>query len=285
MPTWSGSSGGAALGANGAAVPIPIGDRGSVGAMLDTGGAVATLSYRAELSWDAGLTWFQVPYFVYTTGVPTYASGATALAAASFSGFAIIPTLGGATHARIVLTAYTSGVLNVTLRAVDTPPGTLQIGGPVSATGLARVSVVRDDGAVPTSSQSDAVGNSGTFGNTNGVLPYIYNGTSWDRMRTPFVFKDINAVAIGAIATIWTPGAGKKFRLMGGNLSVSAAISILLEDNAGAAFIFRIPKLLVDTPYNFDLGNGFLSAAANNVLKATGSGAANLTGTVYGTEE
>lgn len=117
----------------------------------------------------------------------------------------------------------------------------------------------------------------------------FYNGATWDRLRKPNVFKDVNAVAIGSITTLWTPTTGKKFRLMGGAISASAAVSVLFEDNSAGAgnFIFRTPKLLADTPFIFVVGdgNGFLSAAVNNVLKATGSGAANLTGTLWGCEE
>jgi hypothetical protein len=43
--------------------------------------------------------------------------------------------------------------------------------------------------------------------------------------------------------------------------------------------------LLAATPYNFDLGDGVLSAAANNVLKATSSAAGTITGELYGREE
>jgi hypothetical protein len=120
-----------------------------------------------------------------------------------------------------------------------------------------------------------------------GVCLLVFNGTTWDRLRAASVRKDLNAIAIGAIATVWTPAAGKRFRLMGGVLSVSAAASVLFEDNAAGAgsFVFRTPKLAADTPYNFDLGQGFLSAAINNLLKATSSAAASVTGTLYGTEE
>ncbi|MGB8644038.1 MAG: hypothetical protein WCF84_02285 [Anaerolineae bacterium] len=120
---------------------------------------------------------------------------------------------------------------------------------------------------------------------TIGADVSAYNGATWDRLRIPNVFKDLNAAAIGTIATVWTPTSGKKFRIMGGSISVSAAASVLLEDNSGGNTVFRTPKLLADTPYSFDLGNGFLSAAANNVLKATSSAAANVTGTLYGVEE
>jgi hypothetical protein len=114
-----------------------------------------------------------------------------------------------------------------------------------------------------------------------------YNGATWDRVRVQSLRKDVSTVAIGTIATVWTPTSGKKFRLMGGSISVSAAASVLFEDNSAGAgnFIWRTPKLAADTPYNFDLGNGFLSAAANQVLKATASTTANLIGTLYGVEE
>lgn len=115
----------------------------------------------------------------------------------------------------------------------------------------------------------------------------VWNGATWDRLRTPATRKDHSATAIGSIVTVWTPASGKKVRLMGGCISVSAAANVLFEDNSAGAgnFVFRTPKLAADTPFNFDLGNGVLLAAANNVLKATSSAAANLTGTLYGTEE
>jgi hypothetical protein len=112
-----------------------------------------------------------------------------------------------------------------------------------------------------------------------------FNGASWDRLRTPTKFVALAAVAIGSIATVWTPAGGKKFRLMGGSISVSAAVSILFEDNAAGTTIIQLPKLLADTPYNFDLGNGVLSGAADRVLKATSSAAASATGYLYGCEE
>jgi hypothetical protein len=113
-----------------------------------------------------------------------------------------------------------------------------------------------------------------------------HNGATWDRLRVPSKFIDLNAVAIGTIATVWTPAGGKKFRLMGGSFSLSAAASVLFEDNAGGATVGgRTPKLVADTPYNFDWGNGVLSGAADRVLKATSSAAANITGTLYGCEE
>ena len=128
---------------------------------------------------------------------------------------------------------------------------------------------------------------------TNPTAPMIganlqgYNGATWDRVRVQNIRKDMSAVTITTIATLWTPASGKKFRLMGGSFSVSAACSVLFEDNSAGAgnFVWRTPKLVADTPYNFDLGNGKLSAVADQVLKATSSAAATITGTLYGVEE
>jgi len=114
-----------------------------------------------------------------------------------------------------------------------------------------------------------------------------WTGAAWENVRVPNVSKDLSTVTITTITTVWTPASGKKFRLMGGTFSVSAACSVLFEDNAAATTIFRTPKLAADTPYNFVVagGQGVLSAAANNVLKATSSAAATIIGTLWGVEE
>lgn len=119
---------------------------------------------------------------------------------------------------------------------------------------------------------------SGDSGTNSAQGPKVVN------CYTPDTYKDVNAVAAGSIVTVWTPASGKTVRLMGLTISVSAACSVLFEDNAGGTTVFRTPKLLADTPYTFDLGNGKQLAAAGNVLKMTSSAAANITGTLYGVE-
>ena len=106
-------------------------------------------------------------------------------------------------------------------------------------------------------------------------------------VNVPDTYKDLSAVDIGSIATVWTPATGKKIRLLGGYISVSAAVSVLFEDNAAGAgnFVFRTPKLTADTPFVFWFDQGRLLAAANNVLKGTASAAATITGTLFGIEE
>jgi len=118
--------------------------------------------------------------------------------------------------------------------------------------------------------------------------PVLFNGATMDRTRVPVVFKTLNAVAIGSEATIWTPAGGKKFRVMGGIVSVGvAAGNVLLKDNTAGTTIFIIPKAPLDTPIVLpaNIANGILSAAANNVLTATGVATATLSGTIFGTEE
>ena len=111
------------------------------------------------------------------------------------------------------------------------------------------------------------------------------DGVTWDGARTPFVFKTVNAVVITAAATLWTPAAGKRFRLMGFLLAQGVVTgAVTLAD--GGATIFIIPPntigLVIPPPA---LGNGILSAAANNALTAIGAATETLTGTIWGTEE
>jgi hypothetical protein len=122
------------------------------------------------------------------------------------------------------------------------------------------------------------------FGSSGNAGSVAAQGAKRVEAYTPDTFKDLNAVAGGSIVTVWTPATGKKVRFMGLTISASAACSVLFEDNAAAATVFRTPKLLADTPYTFDLGNGSQLAAADNVLKMTSSAAANITGTLYGVE-
>ena len=104
-----------------------------------------------------------------------------------------------------------------------------------------------------------------------------------DRLRLTKTFKVINAVAIGSETTIWTPTSGKKFRLMGLALASTTGGAVLLRDNTAGTIIAIVPILTANTPLRIDFGNGILSAAANNLLTATGAG--NLSGTVWGVEE
>lgn len=126
-------------------------------------------------------------------------------------------------------------------------------------------------------------------GNQNGIFvnnfPLLWNGSNWDRPRTPNIFKPQNAVAVATEATVWTPAAGKKFRLMGGVLTgPGAAGAYEFRDNTAGTIIFTV-FLSAGQAVPFDLGNGILSGAADRVLTCDGPASATLTGTIWGTEE
>jgi hypothetical protein len=125
-----------------------------------------------------------------------------------------------------------------------------------------------------------------------GVLPIqarnvLFNGATWERWRNPNVFKNLSAVVITAEATIWTPTAGKKFRLIGGLLTQGVATgAVTLKDGTGGSTIVILPPHTIAQAVAFSLGgNGFLSAAANNVLSAIGASTETLTGFIFGCEE
>lgn len=130
------------------------------------------------------------------------------------------------------------------------------------------------------------------------------SGVSMQMLRTPSFFKQVSTAATGSTA-LWTPTAGKKFRLMRYRICVTqlakaAAAADLVINLLDAAAAFgqstvvtiqttagTVGGLIMDSGW-IDLGNGFLSAAANNVLNLSLSFA--LTGglvniTAVGTEE
>jgi hypothetical protein len=130
----------------------------------------------------------------------------------------------------------------------------------------------------------------GTGNGANGAAYAIaqglmFNGNTWDRVRTASVFKQIAAVAVvaGTPQTIWTPAAGKKFRLMGWYLWSSVVAAGILKDAGAEIGLSRIvsPNGNPSPP----LGNGYLSAAANNALQLDAAANSTWNGFVFGTEE
>lgn len=138
-----------------------------------------------------------------------------------------------------------------------------------------------------------------------GTVPLLHDGQSNAYpQRTPSVFKQAAASAAGTTA-IWTPAAGKRFRLMRLEMSlpgnaaqaVAGILTLQLMDAATGvplAFDVFVPAVPLTTSVTgwrsgwIDLGNGILSAAANNALGLSLS-AALTTGSVRvnacGTEE
>lgn len=110
-------------------------------------------------------------------------------------------------------------------------------------------------------------------------------GGTLDVVRTPSVFVPLNAIGVAAETTVYTPPAGKKFRLMGYHLAASVAGNVVLRDNTAGTIIAVIPSAAGGSGTFVDLHNGILSAAANNVLTAQGPALDTLSGELLLTAE
>lgn len=98
------------------------------------------------------------------------------------------------------------------------------------------------------------------------------------------VFKTLARVAItaGTPVNIWAPAAGKKFRLMGIQVSASLAADVIFKDDTteiarvsfGGAGQEIVP-----------LSNGILSVLADNILKVDISATGTVGAMVWGREE
>ncbi|HYT46267.1 MAG TPA: hypothetical protein VEP90_28315 [Methylomirabilota bacterium] len=154
-------------------------------------------------------------------------------------------------------------------------------------------------------------GNYGNADNTTAANPLLAvasyqlakGSSGWSGLRTPDTFKTASVTASGNTA-IWTPTNSKKFRLMGyqiettENASLSAGAVLTLQfydanvpipiahsDFVPTTAVTTVTGNGLETGY-VSLGNGILSAAANNVLSlnltatlATGVARVNVMGT------
>ena len=130
-----------------------------------------------------------------------------------------------------------------------------------------------------------ATKDAGGLGQPNVVsFTQMYNGSTWDKALRAVIYKPIAASAAGANA-VWTPAAGKKFRLMGFHLSFSGTVNAKWQD--GTTDITGLYYGVANTVVNGGLpeANGYLSAAADNVLNLNLSAAVAVGGLVWGVEE
>lgn len=117
---------------------------------------------------------------------------------------------------------------------------------------------------------------------------HLFNGAGWDRWRGANVFKDIAAVAIvaGTPQTIWTPAAGKRFRLMGFMLSSTTAAALIFKYAAANTTMWRTPVLAAAGVIIIEaLGNGHMPGAVNDPLKLDATVSTTVSGAVWGIEE
>ena len=118
-----------------------------------------------------------------------------------------------------------------------------------------------------------------------------YNGATWDRLRTPDVFQTGKVTAAGSTA-VWTPAAGKFFRLLRYKIDVTADATRTTAGDLDIQFFQYDPVGLTDTALPLaetvyvgavagtawssgwvDLGNGILGTLVNNVLEVNLSSA------------
>jgi len=116
----------------------------------------------------------------------------------------------------------------------------------------------------------------------------------------PVIFKNATAAAAAATTDLWAPTAGKKFRLLGGVITMSGSIAAaalrtlqLIEETAGTVIVqvnLLIPVLggSVSVPFTIT-GNGYLSSTVTKKLQIVTVGGTYVVGTdavsVWGTEE
>jgi hypothetical protein len=140
----------------------------------------------------------------------------------------------------------------------------------------------------------NALTNSGALVVVQGAITGSVGNNDAAMLRTPAIFKtaSVPATASGNTA-VWTPAAGKKFRLMrfqitAQNIAATTAtlLTISFQDGSTGITIGTYDVLMpavanlvsgiMQVSAWVDLGNGVLSAAANNVLNA------NISATVTG---
>jgi hypothetical protein len=142
----------------------------------------------------------------------------------------------------------------------------------------------------------------GGVGYAPGAIQGVLRGNAYEVMRSIQTFA-WNTITTVVATAIWTPTAGKKFRLMGGAIIFSSGLlaaglqTIELQDAAASIpIIFKFQCyqpiaasiLGVGTVIPFSIPNGYLSSAVNNVLNAIMNSASTAGGnsvTVWGCEE
>lgn len=121
-----------------------------------------------------------------------------------------------------------------------------------------------------------------------GLVPGVFQlpgGAGYENARTSGTFVQGVVFAAAATGAIWTPAAGKRFRLLGFSILATANaacatndLKLDLRDSVAGNFIASFPffaptvgvtanpgTLIIAIPHSFG-ANGYLSSAINNVL-------------------
>lgn len=216
-------------------------------------------------------------------GVSKVAGGSSQSMSSPATGIYLVPVL--ARYMRLRVSAYTSGTVAATVALFTsawTPPFQQVLAD--FTQGLSVAPNINSTGTI--------VGDANSGGSVFAVTAYGYapsaGSAKWDRLRIPNIFKTAAATASGNSA-VWTPASGRKFRLMRYRIEISGDATIsgggvltvkfqdATTDNNIAHSVY-VPAVAANTMEGWqsgwiDLGNGPLSAAANNVLNVNLSAA------------
>lgn len=266
------------------------------GTVIDVGG-YAALSLQITITGTATVT-FEVSTdgtnYNVTSGKFVKTSSTSTIATATDM---MVFTFSGAKFFKARISAYTSGTITVQGYASQLPYvqiDDMYAAGSVDTNSAStRMPLVSNynllfDGTNWIRQRSASASADGATAGAAMNAMYGFAGTSFDRQRVGKTYKWIEflTLANNTATTIWTPTAGRRFRLMGVQISTSAAATVHLRDGAGGTRFHSQRTGGADTK-DFNFGNGYLSAAANNVLEilnSTGS-SIDVWVTAWGTEE
>lgn len=284
-----------AIAANGGTAVITPPESGVVAFTLTSLGVGGTVVFEGTVD---GQNWLAMYGQVLPLG------GTSPLVQSTSAAGSWLVNCNGLAGFRLRATALTSGTITGTLRA-SARLAALDFYNDAGSDGpRLRVAHVSFNGNVP-----DAFNSGNQEPNSTGMLvigyQYMFNGSTWDKVRTASTFKTAKATASGDTA-VWTPAAGKRFVLLGYEIMVTAnaaqavagvldvvlrdaaapigqGLSVFVPGAAGAAFAAN-----ASTGWVSLLGLGYQSAAINQALNVNLS-AALTAGTVrvnaVGTEE
>ncbi len=104
--------------------------------------------------------------------------------------------------------------------------------------------------------------------------------------RNSNVFKPLNALGASVEVAVWTPAAGKRYRLIAVAVVSSVAGNLVFRDGVAGPVVLVVPSAAGGVaPVPLDLGDGILSGAADRPLTITGPATSAISGVVMGTEE
>lgn len=182
----------------------------------------------------------------------------------------------GLTKFRGILSS--SGGTSITVTASASPmPNAVPVGSTIGT------AVIQANSGQSTTATSDAA----TAANILLAAKGVYNGATIDRERTITKFVPLQAVAITHTSPVdvYTPTAGKKFRILGYQLSSTIASAIQFEDGTGSE-VLRTPVLAAAGVVSAGpMGNGILSGAANTHIFLDATVTTNVSGWIGICEE